>query len=316
MAEKFGFATTALEVVEAFPGAARGSTAVVTGGNSGIGAETVRALARAGCAHVVLCARNVEAGQRVADDVNSEVKSDVVKVVELDLADLDRVKAAAEQIKEVHPGIDLLVLNAGVMACPLTRTKQGFEMQLGTNHIGHFLLSKLLLDSVIAAGTAARPSRVVVVSSIAHAMGRIWLDDLNYEKRWYEAWSAYGQSKLANVLFARQLAKRLAAENHSNVLVYCLHPGSIQTNLQRHSVFSKLFQGLFARFPFWRGKFAFSTKTIPEGAATTMVACLRPGLEPGSYLVDCQVGKTIKEGEDEEMMERLWDATEELVRGY
>ena len=311
--DEFGFATTAQEVVEAFPDAARGATAVVTGGSSGIGAESVRCLAHAGCAHVLLCARNVEAGQAVADQVNGEVNSDVVKVVELDLADLERVKAAAERISSAHSRIDLLVLNAGVMACPLTRTRQGFEMQIGTNHIGHFLFSKMLLGSVIAAGTPARPSRVVVVSSIAHAMGRIRLDDLNYEKRWYEAWSAYGQSKLANVLFARQLAKRLANAGHSSVLVYSLHPGSIQTNLQRHSKLSQLIQLFFAWFPFGRGKFPISTKTIEEGAATTMVACLKPGIQSGSYLDNCQVGQTTKAGGDEEMMERLWDVTEGLL---
>lgn len=98
--------------------------------------------------------------------------------------------------------------------------------------------------------------------------------------------------------------------------MYCLHPGSIQTNLQKYSLFSRLFQGFFARIPFGRGKFAFSTKTIPEGAATTIVACLQPGIESGSYLVDCQVGKTIKEGDDDQMMEKLWDATEELVKPF
>lgn len=287
---------------------------MVTGGNSGIGEETVRALALAGCANVLLCARNLEAAGAVAAEVNATVKADVVRVVELDLADLDSVRSAAAEIKKHHSGIDFLVLNAGVMACPLMRTKQGFEMQFGTNHVGHFLFAKLLLGNVVAAGTESHPSRVVVVSSIAHAMGRIRLEDLNYEHRYYEAWSAYGQSKLANILFARQLAKRLEAEGRRNVLVYCLHPGSIMTGLQKYSLFSRVFQGLFGKLSFLRGRFAYSTKTIPEGAATTMVALLVDGIESGSYLSDCQVAKTIKQGEDEEMMKKLWEATEQLVK--
>lgn len=316
MAEEFNFFTTASDVVKTFPEEAKGRTAVVTGGNSGIGCETVRALAEAGTANVVLCARNVEAGRRVADEVNSSVKAEVVKVVELDLADLESVKLAAATIKKAHSGIDYLVLNAGVMACPLMRTKQGLEMQFGTNHVGHFLFAKLLLGPVVAAGTEKSPSRIVVVSSIAHMLGSIRLDDLNYEKRWYEAWSAYGQSKLANVLFARQLAKRLR-EDGQHTVVYCLHPGSISTGLQKYSLFSRLFQGVFLRLPF-RGWFAFSTKTLPEGASTTLAACLAPHERwpSGSYLADCQVGKTSSAGDDEDMMEKLWDATETLVKPF
>ena len=313
----FGFFTTAQEVVEAFPGEATGRTAVVTGGGGGIGRETVRALVAAGCAHVVLCARNVAAGQAVADEVNRGSKADVVKVVLLDLADLESVKRAAEAIKDEHSGIDFLVLNAGVMMCPLMRTKQGLEMQFGTNHIGHFLFTKLLLERVVAAGTESQPSRVVSLSSIAHTLGRIRLDDLNYDNRWYESSTAYGQSKLANLLFARQLARRLARDGQgARVKVYSVHPGSIVTGLQRHSMGSYYFQKFIGMALRRLGGWQLSTKTVEEGASTTLVACLAPGLETGSYLVSCQVAKSSARGEDEAMMEALWEASEALVRDF
>ncbi len=313
----FGFFTTAQEVVDAFPGEATGRTAVVTGGTSGIGLETIRALVAAGCAHVVLCARNVAAGQAVADEINRGAKADVVKVALLDLADLASVKRAAEAIKDEHSGIDFLVLNAGVMMCPLMRTKQGLEMQFGTNHVGHFLFTKLLLDRVVAAGTESQPSRVVSLSSIAHTLGRIRLDDLNYENRWYESSTAYGQSKLANLLFARQLARRLARDGQgARVKVYSVHPGSIVTGLQRHSMGSYYFQKFIGRALRRLGGFQLSTKTIEEGASTTLVACLAPGLQTGSYLVNCQVAKSSARGEDEAMMEALWEASEALVSDW
>jgi NAD(P)-dependent dehydrogenase (short-subunit alcohol dehydrogenase family) len=312
-ASSFNFFTTAQDVVEAFPDVAKGRTAVVTGGNSGIGAETVRALARAGCSHVVLCARNISAGEQVAKEINDDIGSDVVSVVHLDLADLDSVSSAAGTIRQRHPSINYLVLNAGIMACPQSRTKQGFEMQMGTNHIGHFYFWQNIQDSVIKAGSEEFPSRVVAVSSIAHKMGSIRLDDLNFETRRYWAWRAYGDSKLANILFARQLAKSMTAAGN-NVLVYCLHPGSIVTGLQKYSPLSRVFQGFFKWMSLGRGSFAFSTKTVPEGAATTLVACLVPGIPTGSYLSDCQVASTTGLGEDEEMMKDLWIKTADLCK--
>ena len=192
------------------------------------------------------------------------------------------------------------------MACPLSQTKQGFEQQIGVNHIGHFYLTKLLLPKIKASGTAEHPSRIVAVSSLAHLFGAINLEDLNYENRKYGAWASYGQSKLANILFARELAKQMQEEG-AHVLVYSLHPGSILTNLQRHMVvmdyITKLLSPILRLF----------TKSIPQGAATSLVAATAPDLPNGSYLVDCQVAKSTKAGEDMEMAKALWEKTEELV---
>ena len=197
--------------------------------------ETVRALATAG-ADVVLCSRSVEAGQAVADELaaGGGLKGSLT-VKQLDLADLHSVRAFADGVAAACPAIDLLVLNAGVMAMPHTLTKQNFEMQWGTNHVGHWYLTSLLLPKLVAQGT---PVRVVAVSSMAHAFAKeMPMDDLNWETRKYGSWSSYGQSKICNILFAKELSRRMAAEG-APVAAFSLHPGVIRTNLSRHMGFS------------------------------------------------------------------------------
>jgi NAD(P)-dependent dehydrogenase (short-subunit alcohol dehydrogenase family) len=191
-------------------------TFVVTGANSGIGLAAARALGKAG-AHVVLAVRDPERGEKAAATVpgSREVRT-------LDLADLASVKAFASDIKDV----DVLVNNAGVMATPERRTADGFELQIGTNHLGHFALTNLLLPRI--------RERVVTVSSGAHRMGSISLDDLNWERRDYKRWPAYGQSKLANLLFTLELDRRLR-EAGSSVKAHAAHPGLAATNLQQHT---------------------------------------------------------------------------------
>lgn len=208
-----------------------GRTAVVTGANSGIGLVTARELARAG-AHVVLAVRDVERGAVAARAIDGSTD-----VRRLDLADLASVRAFASGWSG---DIDVLVNNAGVMAIPRRRTVDGFEMQLGTNHLGHFALTNLLLAHVT--------DRVVTVSSTAHRMGRIDLADLNWERRRYQAWAAYGQSKLANLLFTFELERRLAASG-SAVRAVAAHPGYAATNLQSHAEnpFSKLMMAVANR---------------------------------------------------------------------
>jgi NAD(P)-dependent dehydrogenase (short-subunit alcohol dehydrogenase family) len=194
-----------------------GRTAVVTGGNSGIGAAAARALAAAG-AHVIIACRDTEKGAAAAATMPGSVE-----VRALDLADLTAIRAFAATVSEP---VDLLINNAGVMALPLRRTADGFEMQIGTNHLGHFALTGLLLDRV--------RDRVVTVSSQAHRPGRIRLDDLNWERRRYQRWTAYTQSKLANLLFAYELARRLTAAG-SPLKSLAAHPGYAATNLQSHT---------------------------------------------------------------------------------
>ncbi len=195
-----------------------GRTVIVTGANSGIGRAAAEALAAAG-ARVVLAVRTVEKGEQAAAKM-----SGTTEVRALDLASLDSVRAFAEGWDGGE--IDVLINNAGVMVPPLSRTAEGFELQFGTNHLGHFALTNLLLEQV--------SGRVVTVSSTAHRMGRIDFDDLGWEHKSYRAWSAYGQSKLANLLFTAELQRRLT-EAGSPVLATAAHPGYASTNLQFHS---------------------------------------------------------------------------------
>jgi len=192
-----------------------GRTVVVTGANSGLGLVAARELAQRG-AHVVLACRDVTKGEAAAPAGDVEVRR-------LDLADLASVRAFAD---ELTGPVDVLINNAGVMAVPHRRTADGFELQFGTNHLGHFALTGLLLDRV--------RDRVVTLSSAMHRAGRIVLDDLNWERRRYLRWPAYGQSKLANLLFTYELNRRLTASD-SPVRAYAAHPGYARTNLQSHT---------------------------------------------------------------------------------
>jgi NAD(P)-dependent dehydrogenase (short-subunit alcohol dehydrogenase family) len=192
-------------------------TIVVTGANSGIGLVAARELAGAG-ARVVLAVRDTAKGSTAAGTIGGDTE-----VRSLDLADLASVRAFAD---EWDGPIDVLINNAGVMAVPESRTKDGFEMQIGTNHLGHFALTNLLLPQVT--------DRVVSVASGAHRIGKMDLDDLNWEKRDYQRWPAYGQSKLSNLLFTLELEKRLA-EAGSDLHAFAAHPGYASTNLQNHT---------------------------------------------------------------------------------
>ncbi|MCX5042353.1 oxidoreductase [Aldersonia sp. NBC_00410] len=189
---------------------------IVTGANSGLGEVTARALANAG-AEVVLACRNTDTADAVAASIGPNAT-----VAKLDLADLASVRSFAESVDRA----DVLINNAGVMALPQYKTADGFEMQYGTNHLGHFALTGLLLPKIA--------DRVVTVSSIAHRTGKISIDDPNWEKRKYERWPAYGQSKLANLIFARELQRRLSRSG-SKVASIAVHPGVAATNLQSHS---------------------------------------------------------------------------------
>jgi NAD(P)-dependent dehydrogenase (short-subunit alcohol dehydrogenase family) len=202
-----------------------GRTVIVTGANSGLGLVTARELARVG-AKTILAVRNTTKGEQAAATMTGDVE-----VRQLDLQDLASVRAFADGVD----GVDVLINNAGIMAVPYAQTADGFESQIGTNHLGHFALTNLLLPKVT--------ERVVTVSSIMHLMGRINLKDLNWKSRPYMAWPAYGQSKLANLLFTKELQRRLDAAG-SQVRALVAHPGYSATELQSHSagLFGKVFQ--------------------------------------------------------------------------
>ncbi|MGH8902156.1 MAG: oxidoreductase, partial [Egibacteraceae bacterium] len=203
-----------------------GSLALVTGGNSGIGLEAVRVLASHGARVILACRDPAKGGQAVAS-VRKEHPHAAVEVLQLDLADLDSVAQAAERVGQRHSRLDILVNNAGVMAVPYRQTLDGFELQFGTNHLGHFALTGRLLALLLAATSA----RVVTVSSFAHRTGRIDFDNLD-GRQGYQKWRAYGQSKLANLLFTFELQRRAEAAG-ADLVAVAAHPGYAATNLQR-----------------------------------------------------------------------------------
>jgi NAD(P)-dependent dehydrogenase (short-subunit alcohol dehydrogenase family) len=202
-----------------------GRVAVVTGANSGLGFQTTRALAGKGAVVVMAC-RDQRRGAEALARIKDEQPAGAVELVDLDLADLASVRKAANDVLARHPRIDLLINNAGVMAIPQRTTADGFETQFGTNHLGHFALTGLLIDRLMEADG----SRVVTVSSGAHRAGRMNFDDLHGARR-YRKWRAYGQSKLSNLLFTRELQRRLAAKTSSTIAV-AAHPGYAATHLQ------------------------------------------------------------------------------------
>ncbi|MFJ6671769.1 SDR family NAD(P)-dependent oxidoreductase [Actinosynnema sp. NPDC091369] len=279
-----------------------GRRAVVTGGASGIGVETARALASAG-AEVTLAVRDTAAGQRVADDIDGEVR-----VARLDLA--DRASVAAFTAAWDGP-LHVLVNNAGVMATPETRTPEGWELQFATNHLGHFALARGLHRFLAVEG-----ARVVAVSSSAHLMSPVVFEDIHYTERPYDPWTAYGQSKTANVLFAVGAAKRWAADG---ITVNALMPGGIRTNLQRH-VESAEMEALMSRAV----ADGFTLKTPEQGAATSVLLAASPLLEgvTGRYFEDCGEAPRNEGGVisgvadhalDPAAAERLWEVTEETL---
>ncbi|MHA6764234.1 SDR family NAD(P)-dependent oxidoreductase [Streptacidiphilus sp. PAMC 29251] len=298
----FGFESSAAEVIAGID--LSGRRAVVTGGASGIGVETARALASAG-AEVTLAVRDTAAGDRTADDIADSTGGKRPLVAPLDLADQASVAAfTAGWDGPLH----LLVDNAGMMASPELRTPQGWELQFATNHLGHFALATGLHRSLAAAGGA----RIVSVSSSAHLRSGIVFEDIHFQQRPYEAWSAYGQSKTANVLFAVEASRRWAADG---ITVNALMPGAIMTNLQRYVDPAEL-----DRMRAASGGGAPRWKTPEQGAATSVLLAVSPLLDGvgGRYFEDCNEAEPHQEGTrhgvaahalDPAAAERLWQVS-------
>jgi NAD(P)-dependent dehydrogenase (short-subunit alcohol dehydrogenase family) len=283
-----------------------GRRAVVTGGSSGIGVETARALASAG-AEVTLAVRNTAAGERTAAGIIETTGNNHVFVAPLELADRPSVQAfAANWDGPLH----ILVNNAGVMAEPLNRTPEGWEHQFATNHLGHFGLAIGLHNALAQAGDA----RIVSVSSSAHHYSDLVFEDIHFESRPYDEWSAYGQSKTANVLFAVEAAKRWASDG---ITANALMPGGIRTALQRHveDNLSPELQKVFDEFP-W--------KSVEQGASTSVLLAASPLVKgvSGLYFEDNNEALPNVPGEntgvaayalDPEAATRLWDVSEKLL---
>jgi NAD(P)-dependent dehydrogenase (short-subunit alcohol dehydrogenase family) len=286
---------------------------VITGVSSGLGRESARALAAAG-AHVVLSARNRDALDRTAQWIEAEAPGARTSTVLLDLTALSSVRAAAAAIHDLTPVVHVLMNNAGVMFTPFGRTHDGFEMQIGTNHFGHFELTRLLVPQL----AAAQGARVVILSSGGHVMGDVDFDDPIWERREYDKFVAYGASKTANILHAKEADRRL---RDLGVRAYAVHPGTVATSLARHmtrSDFSRL-RKLAAENGAARGEPSdgYLDFVTPEhGAATQVWAAVSPELDAGGglYLEDCRVSdKVAPYAADEQRAAALWMLSEKLV---
>ncbi len=311
---EFGHGTEALEIIEGLNADLTGKTAMVTGAASGLGVETARALAKAG-ANIVMPVRNVERGREVAGEIMMSTGNGNIEVLQLDLFDLESVRACAEGFLGKHDTLNILINNAGIMACPLKRSDRGFESQFATNHLGHFLFTCLLAPALIKGA----PSRVVALSSIGHCISSVVFDDIHFETREYDKWLAYGQAKTANALFAVEFDKRLSPHG---VHAYSVHPGGIMTNLQRDMSAEEI-KGMG-----WvddDGNPVEGFKTPAGGASTAVWAALAPELEArgGVYCEDCHLAPPRQEdvpfagvwphAQDPDAAAQLWAVTEEML---
>ncbi|GJP38707.1 hypothetical protein CLOM_g23125 [Closterium sp. NIES-68] len=328
---KFGYRSTAEDVTAGVD--LTGKVAIVTGGSSGIGTETARVLVLRG-ASVVLAVRNTTAGEAakaaIVKDIEGRAAAEAagqagkapvgerVSVMALDLASLKSVRAFAADYLRLNRPLHVLVNNAGVMLCPFMLTADGYENQFGTNHVGHFLLTNLLLPKLKeTAQQEGTEARIVVVSSAAHKMpypGGIRFDAIN-SKEGYDSMKAYGQSKLANILHARELARRLKEEG-APVAVNALHPGVIDTNLMRHvvppgTIWHTLGRGAYNLV------FQWFMKTIPQGAATSCFLAAHPSLAgvSGGYYADSREaeGSATDLSRDTQLAAKLWELSEQMA---
>ncbi|ARN75653.1 SDR family NAD(P)-dependent oxidoreductase [Oceanicoccus sagamiensis] len=304
----FSFDSTCDDVVSGVD--LSGKTAVVTGAYGGLGKETVRALASKG-AKVIAVGRNQQRLDETVSELTALTANENISAVVMDLADLSSVKSASETIVGLCPQIDILINNAGIMACPLDRTAQGLEMQIGVNHVSHFLMTSLLLPALKAAASA----RVIALSSVAHKFSDVMYDDLNWDKTEYDRMKAYGSAKSANAVFAVEFNRLYGAEG---ITANAVHPGLILTELGRHFT---------AEDSAAMSSEGMQLKTIEQGAATSVWAATSPELEGkgGLYLEDCQIGEALGHTNplvgycdyimDAEAGKNLWQQTEQLIDG-
>ena len=290
---------------------------IITGANSGLGKESAIALAKLG-AEIVLAVRDVNKGQTVKNQILNQTPSAVIEVAELDLMDLDSVRKFAA-IQSTKP-IDVLLNNAGIMAVPFEKTKDGFESQMGTNHLGHFLLTELLLDAV-SKGTNPR---IVNVSSSAHRLGKLKTGDkseINVSEENYSPWTVYGNSKLANLLFTNELVRRLKIAN-SNITVAVAHPGYANTNLQLVAATKKSGLRKSVELAVTKVMNIILGQSAAKGALPQIAACTWVDIQSGDYLGPRGLFesrgkpkkvKMNKSAQDIELAKRVWRTSEELL---
>ncbi|CAN0910486.1 Short-chain dehydrogenase TIC 32, chloroplastic [Linum grandiflorum] len=295
----FSARSTAEQVTSAIDGTSL--TAIVTGASSGIGLETTRVLALRGV-HIVMAVRNVDAGYEARRSIMEDIPTAKLDVMKIDLSSLASVrKFAADFVSKGLP-LNILINNAGIMACPFSLSQDNVELQFATNHLGHFLLTNLLLETMKkTAHASSREGRIVIVSSLAHVFAYregIRFDRINDESGYFTM-RAYGQSKLANILHAKELARRLQ-EDGANITVNSLHPGSIVTNLLRHHSLVNGIANMFAKF---------LLKNVQQGAATSCYLAMHPQVAgvTGKFFMDCNIAEPNSQAEDVKLAKKLWD---------
>ncbi|XP_032513098.2 retinol dehydrogenase 12-like [Danaus plexippus] len=288
-----------------------GKTIIVTGCNTGIGKVTVEEFYKRGAKVIMACRDVGKAGEAKIDIKetckNSPNKGELI-VEECDLSSFKSIRKFSQKILKSKTEINVLVNNAGVMMAPRGETEDGFETHFGTNHLGHFLLTMLLLPRIIK----STPARIVTVSSKAHSLFNLHLEDLNYTLRPYNSAEAYAQSKIANILFSRELSKKLKSYNIQGINTYSLHPGLIKTDLYRHlnSPIRSLIRTIVVDYIFY----PFS-KTIEMGAQTTVYCAIdeKCSNETGLYYTDCAVTSPSTHALNDENAKKLWDMSMEMV---
>ncbi|KAK4279352.1 hypothetical protein QN277_011147 [Acacia crassicarpa] len=302
----FSSASTAEQVTEGINGS--GLTAIVTGASSGIGTESTRVLALRGV-HVIMAVRNMAAGKDVKEAIIKEIPTAKVDAMELDLSSMASVRKFAAEYKSSGLPLNILVNNAGIMATPYMLSKDNIELQFATNHLGHFLLTNLLLDTMKkTASKSKKQGRIVNVSSEAHRFA--YREGIRFDKisdqSSYSSWSAYGQSKLANILHANELARRFK-EDGVGISANSLHPGAIATNLFRHKT---VIEGIVNVV----GKLVL--KNVPQGAATTCYVALHRQVEgvSGQYFSDSNLANPTPQAKDMELERKLWDFSMDLTK--
>ncbi|XP_062197249.1 short-chain dehydrogenase TIC 32 A, chloroplastic-like isoform X2 [Phragmites australis] len=298
----FGAASTAEEATAGVD--ASHLTAIVTGATNGIGKETARVLALRG-AKVIIPARTLESGMKVKESLADQIPRSKLHVMEMDLSSLSSVRSFARSFNSSHKHLNILINNAGIMGCPFQQSKDGMELQFATNHVGHFLLTNLLLDKMKStARETGVQGRIINVSSSAHKRS----DGSCFELDRYWPFIAYSHSKLANILHANELSRRFQEEG-CNLTANSLHPGLIPTNIARYVVTNSVLVSILSvAKPFLKG--------MPQGAATTCYLALHPDLKDvsGKYFADCNEATPTAVARDAELAKRLWSFSEELVR--
>nr|AFK34836.1 unknown [Lotus japonicus] len=295
----FSASSTADQVTQGIDGT--GLTAIITGASSGLGLETTRILALRGV-HVVMAVRNVSTGMDVKETMLKEIPAAKIDVMELDLSSMASVRKFAADFNSSGLPLNILINNAGVMATPFMLSQDNIELQFATNHLGHFLLTNLLLETMKkTVRECNREGRIVILSSEAHRFpyqGGICFDKINDESG-YSSYFAYGQSKLANILHANELARRLKEEG-VDITVNSLHPGSIITNILRHHGYVNAVANMVGKY---------FLKNVQQGAATQCYVALHPQVKgiSGEYFMDSNTASPTNLAKDSELAKKLWE---------